>query len=26
MTKRYSAAQLKQREKLAHSRVNPFEK
>ena len=25
MTKRYSAAQLKQREKLAHSRVNPFE-
>jgi integrase len=26
MTKRYSKAQLKQREKLAHSRVNPFEK
>ena len=26
MTKRYSAAQLKQREKLAHNRVNPFEK
>jgi integrase len=26
MTKRYSAAQLKQREKLAHSRMNPFEK
>ena len=26
MTKRYSAAQLKQREKLALVRVNPFEK
>ena len=26
MTKRYSKAQLRQREKLAHSRVNPFEK
>jgi integrase len=25
MTKRYSAAQLKQREKLAHSRCNPFQ-
>jgi len=26
MTKHYSKAQLKQREKLAHSRVNPFAK
>jgi len=26
MTKRYSKAQLRQREKLAHSRVSPFEK
>jgi len=26
MTKRYSKAQLRQREKLAHSQVNPFEK
>jgi len=26
MTKRYSKAQLRQREKLAHCRVNPFEK